>query len=278
MSLRRACILGWPLSHSRSPLIHSYWLKSFGLAGEYFALPIPPAGIERALAGFATSGFIGGNVTIPYKEAALKAVAAADPVAAALGAVNTLWLEEGRLMGANTDAAGFLANLDESAPGWDAEPGPAIVLGAGGAARAVVWALLDRGFDPVSVVNRTVERAEELSARFGPRTRAFDWASLPRLLGDARLLVNTTSLGMEGQPPLEIDLHQLSEAAVVTDLVYAPLETPLLAAARARDLPAVDGLGMLLHQAAPGFERWFGHRPSVTAELRRLVIDDLQGR
>lgn len=277
MTMPLACVLGWPIRHSRSPIIHRYWLRTLGIAGDYVAKPVEPAAIGGFLKDFAGSGFVGGNVTVPHKEVAFAAVAERDPAAEAIGAVNTLWLADGRLHGGNTDAHGFLANLDQRAPGWD-HGGDAIVLGAGGAARAVVWALLQRRFESVTIVNRTRARAEELAARFGGVSRADDWDSLTTLLRTAALVVNTTSLGMDGQPPLDIDLSPLPKDAVVNDLVYAPLETPLLAEARALGLVAVDGLGMLLHQAVPGFERWFGRRPEVTEELRALVVADLGGR
>ncbi|MCW5696959.1 MAG: shikimate dehydrogenase [Bauldia sp.] len=270
-----ACVVGWPIAHSRSPAIHRHWLKTYGIAGDYVAKPVPPPEAAAFFAGFAQSGFVGGNVTVPHKEAAFAAATDHDEAAAALGAVNTLWLEDGELHGGNTDGYGFLANLDENAPGWD-WPGLAVVLGAGGAARAVIWSLVGRGFDPVIVVNRTVERAEALAERFGPTVRAAGWDAVPGALAEAQILVNTTSLGMTGQPPLDLDLTPLPDEAVVNDLVYVPLETGLLAAARRRELTAVDGLGMLLHQAAPGFERWFGQRPEVTPELRAIVVADLE--
>src|SRR5690606_36492519 len=209
------------------------------------------------------------------KEVAFAAVDHADAVATALGAVNTIWLEDGRRLGSNTDAEGFVANLDQREPGFDAHPGAAIVLGAGGAARAVIWALKVRGFAPIHVVNRTRDLAEALADRFGADIRPAAWDELPRLLPEATILVNTTSLGMEGQPPLEIDLVPAQDGLFVTDIVYIPLETPLLKAARLRGLRTVDGLGMLLHQAVPGFERWFGVRPIVTPELRRLILADM---
>lgn len=267
-----ACVVGWPVAHSRSPIIHRYWLKKHGLVGDYVLQPVPPEEIASFLAAFPAGAFVGANVTVPHKEAAFEAVASRDAAAEATGAVNTLWLERGRLMGANTDVFGFLANLDQEAPGWDREPGPAVVLGAGGAARAVVGALVDRGFTPVHVVNRTMPRATGLAERFGTAVRPSGWSHLPTLLSEAGLLVNTTVLGMSGQPPLAVDLSPLPAEAVITDLVYVPLETPLLAAARAHGLRAVDGLGMLLHQAVPGFERWFGTRPTVTPELRAAVL------
>jgi shikimate dehydrogenase len=272
--MRRACVIGWPLAHSRSPVIHRFWLNEIGMEGDYVAVPVEPPQIGRFLAEFAQSGFAGGNVTIPHKQAAFAAVAEADPVARATGAVNTLWLQSGRLMGANTDAEGFIANLDEQAPGWDRVGGSALVLGAGGAARAIAWGLRNRGM-AVTVVNRTAPRAEELAAHLGTGIAAARWNDIPKLLATTHLLVNATPLGLPGQPALDIDLTPLTPSAIVADIVYVPLKTPLLAAAEARGLAIVDGLGMLLHQAAPGFERWFGRRPIVTPALRAVVIADL---
>lgn len=270
-----AAIVGWPVRHSRSPLIHRYWLSELGIAGDYVPVAVEPERIAAFLGGFAALGYIGGNVTVPHKEAAFRAVREADPVATALEAVNTLWLDGDRLVGGNTDAAGFLANLDEKAPGWETSGKAAVVLGAGGAARAVVWALLSRGLDPVVVVNRTADRAEAIARKFGSAVKPATWEDLNRWLKRAGLLVNTTTLGMAGHPDAVIDLARLPDDAVVSDVVYVPLETGLLAAARRRGLVAVDGLGMLLHQAVPGFERWFGQRPTVTPALRDLVVADL---
>lgn len=270
-----ACIIGWPVRHSRSPLIHRYWLSRYGIAGDYVPQPVEREAAEAFFAAFRSGPYVGGNVTVPHKETAFAMVGRRDGVAEALGAVNTLYFEGDVLVGANTDAPGFLANLHQNAPGFASLGGPAIVLGAGGAARAVIWALQTRGFSPVHVVNRTRARAEALVDRFGEPVRAAGWEELPDLLPDASILVNTTSLGMEGEPPLEIDLGPASDALLVTDIVYVPLVTPLLERAKARGLATVDGLGMLLHQAAPGFERWFGRRPEVTEELRELVIADM---
>lgn len=275
---RHVAIIGHPVSHSRSPLIHGYWLHQYGIDGEYGVRDVAPEDIGTFLAGFSVSGLVGGNVTVPHKEAAFRACAERDPVAQALGAVNTLWLESGRLCGANTDVHGFLANLDAAEPEWARALGEAVVLGAGGAARAIVYGLLSRGVDRVVVANRTLARAQALRDQFGSRVLPVAWRDLGGRLTGCRLLVNTTSLGMKGQPPLDIDLSALSPDAVVTDIVYVPLETPLLKAARARGLATVDGLGMLLHQAVPGFERWFGVRPTVTAELRALAIADLKAK
>jgi len=271
---RRAFVVGWPISQSRSPLIHGHWLAVHGLVGSYERLAVPPEEAEAFFRGLPASGWVGGNVTVPHKEVAFRIASEKDAVAIATGAVNTLWIDGGRLCATNTDAPGFLANLDDRAAGWDADPGVAVVLGAGGAARAVVWGLIARGFR-VRVVNRTRSRAEDLAARFAAGTTAHDFAELPGLLADAGLLVNTTSLGMAGKGDLAIDLAPLPARALVTDIVYVPLETPLLAAARARGLATVDGLGMLLHQAVGGFERWFGVRPTVTEALRDLVLADI---
>jgi shikimate dehydrogenase len=271
-----ACVIGWPVAHSRSPAIHRFWLQELGIAGDYVAMPVEPERIEAFLRDFPQSGYRGGNVTIPHKEAAFAAVSDMDSAARAIGAVNTLWMEDGKLVGGNTDALGFLANLDESVESWDKNPGAAVVLGAGGGARAVLFALIERGFGPIHLLNRTLARAEELAARFGPAVKAAALDKADRYLRDATFLVNTTTLGMKGTPSPEIDLGLLPERAVVTDIVYVPLETPLLAAARARGHRTVDGLGMLLHQAAPGFARWFGKRPRVTPALRAAILKTLE--
>lgn len=270
-----ACVVGWPVKHSRSPVIHRFWLNAYGIAGDYVIQPVDPADAEGFFRGFLAGPFVGCNVTVPHKEIAFASVDAIEPAGREIGAVNTIWRDGGRLVATSTDGVGFLANLDEGAPGWSDAPGPALVLGAGGAARAVVWALLARGFSPVHVVNRSRDRAEALAARFGDRVRPAAWVDATLLLPEARVLVNSTSLGMEGQPALDLDLAALRADCLVTDIVYVPLETPLLAGARARGLRTVDGLGMLLHQAAPGFERWFGRKPAVTPELRAAVLRDM---
>lgn len=271
----RAFVVGWPITQSRSPLIHGHWLKEHGLAGSYQRLPVSPDAFSGFLSDLEAAGFVGGNVTVPHKETAHALCQELDPVAARLGAVNTVWLDDGRLHGANTDMHGFVANLDDRAPGWDRDPGPALVLGAGGAARAVIDGLLARGFE-VAVANRTLGRAQAMCALFGTRVTAHELHEVDGLLGGARLVVNTTSVGMEGKEgEMALALDRLPTKALVTDIVYVPLETPLLAAARARGLKTVDGLGMLLHQAVPGFERWFGVKPTVTPALRRLILADL---
>jgi shikimate dehydrogenase len=271
---RKAFVCGHPVAHSRSPKIHGHWLRTYAIDGSYTAIDIAPEEFPAFAANLKTQGFAGGNVTIPHKEAAFRAVEHRDEAAEQIGAVNTLWLEDGVLTGGNTDAAGFAANLDDFVPDW-AKAGPAAVLGAGGAARAVIHALKQRGFTDIRVVNRTLSRAVELADRFGAGVSAFSHRDARDLLGDVGLLVNTTSLGMHGKGELPIDPALLPDRSIVTDIVYVPLETPLLAAARARGLKTVDGLGMLLHQAVPGFERWFGVRPQVTPQLRALIVADL---
>lgn len=275
--MKKAFVCGHPIAHSRSPKIHGYWLRKYGIAGSYEAIDVAPEDVAEFFATLGEKGFAGGNVTIPHKEAAFAAAARRDEAAERIGAVNTLWLENGVLCGGNTDAEGFAANLDERAPGW-AEVGPAVVLGAGGAARAVIQALKERGFSDIRVANRTVARAVELGDRFGPGVSAHPTAATGELLADAGLLVNTTALGMAGKggaDELPANPEALPRHAIVTDIVYVPLETPLLKAARKCGLKTVDGLGMLLHQAAPGFERWFGRRPEVTEELREMIIADM---
>jgi shikimate dehydrogenase len=270
---RAACLIGWPAAHSRSPLIHHYWLRTLGIEGGYNIEAVPPECFADFLLHLASHGFVGANVTLPHKEHAL-ALSTPDPRARAVGAANTLWYDGDELRSTNTDIEGFINNLDACAPGWDAAA-EALVLGAGGSSRAVVFGLIERGIKRVHLANRTVARAQTLAELFGPRVHPVEWHAVNSLLPAAGLLVNTTSLGMHGQPALEIDLGLLPSAAVVADLVYVPLQTALLAAARARGLRTADGLGMLLHQAVRGFELWFGQRPQVTPELRALVEADL---
>jgi shikimate dehydrogenase len=270
-SARRAGVAGWPVDHSRSPTIHRYWLKQLGLPGSYERFAVRPGEFGEFAAKIGEDGLLGANVTAPHKEAAFIACDRRTPVAEALGAVNTLWRQGGHLWGDNTDVAGFLANMDEEAPGWAKQANLAVVIGAGGAARAIVSALISRGFERVAIVNRTRARAEALAAHFGGSTAAMAWADLATELPEADVLVNASSLGMVGQPPLAVDLTALSERAVVADAVYVPLRTPLIEAARARGLRVAEGLGMLLHQAAPAFARWFGQQPKVTPGLRALL-------
>jgi len=270
----RTFVAGHPIGHSRSPLIHGHWLAELGIDGSYEALDIAPAEFPSFLVGLPASGWAGGNVTIPHKEAAFAAVSRHDAAAEAIGAVNTLWHEGGRLAGGNTDAYGFAANLDEQTPGWR-DGTRALVIGAGGASRAIIFALLEAGFTHVDLANRTIARAEALAGRFGPAIHATALDTLDDMAATADLIVNTTALGMAGQPPLELDFGSARDDAIAADIVYAPLLTPFLAGARARGLQTADGLGMLLHQAVPGFERWFGVRPTVTAALRRTIVEDL---
>jgi shikimate dehydrogenase len=271
---RLAGVLGWPVAHSRSPRLHGVWLERHAIDGAYVPLPVEPARFAAAVRSLADLGFRGANVTIPHKEAAFAVCDEVAPFARRAGAVNTLRFEDGRILGENTDGFGFLESVREEVPGWQAAAGPAVVLGAGGAARAVAASLLEAGCPRVTLVNRTAARAEALAAAIGG---AVEVAAEPPLEG-AALLVNATSLGMAGQPPLALDLAPLPAASVVADIVYVPLETPLLAAARARGLRAVDGLGMLLHQARPGFEAWFGVAPLVDAALRDHVAADIPRR
>ena len=270
---RAACLIGWPAAHSRSPLIHHYWLRTLGIEGGYNIEAIPPEGFAEFVQHLSSRGFVGANVTIPHKERAL-ALSRPDDRARAVGAANTLWYEAGELRSTNTDIEGFVNNLDACASGWDGVT-EALVLGAGGASRAVVFGLLERGIKQVHLVNRTIDRARALADQFGANVHPAAWESIGDLLPRAGLLVNTTSLGMHGQPELAIDVDLLPRHAVVADLVYVPLQTPLLAAAQARGLKTADGLGMLLHQAVRGFELWFGQRPQVTSQLRALVEADL---
>jgi shikimate dehydrogenase len=274
--MKRACVIGWPIEHSRSPLIHGHWLQRYRLDGVYEKRGVPPEDIAGFLTHFADSGYAGGNVTVPHKEAALRAAARPDDAARSVGAANTLWFEDGVLCASNTDVYGFLRNLDDQAPGWDQCGRPAVVLGGGGAARSVVRGLLDRGFGELHLMNRTRKRAEDVARFFGERVQVFDWNERSLALDGAGLLVNTTTLGMSGTV-LDIDLAALPASALVTDVIYVPLETPLLRQARQRGLRTADGLGMLLHQAAPGFEKWFGVRPEVTPELRGLVLRHIAG-
>lgn len=275
---KRAFVCGHPIRHSRSPKIHGYWLAAHGIDGAYEAVDVVPEGFTAFLEGLSKAGFEGGNITIPHKEAAFRQVQKRDEAAEAIGAVNTLWMEDGILCGGNTDAYGFAANLDEYAPDW-ANSAVAVVLGAGGASRAIIHALKKNGIGDIRIVNRTVSRAVELADHFGHGVSAHPLPAAGELLSDCGLLVNTTSLGMKGgDETIPLELSFLPGDAVVTDIVYVPPETPLLAAARGLGLKAVDGLGMLLHQAVPGFERWFGVRPQVSRELRDMIVADLGGK
>jgi shikimate dehydrogenase len=271
---RAVCVIGWPAGHSRSPLIHNYWIRQQGLDAEYRREAVPPEEFAQFLQRLPTHGYVGANITLPHKEQAL-ARSTPDERAQNVGAANTLWFDRGTLRSTNTDVEGFVANLDAQAPDWDRGLEAAMVLGAGGAARAVVSALLERGVGRIYVANRSFERAQGLGQRFGSDIKPVQWEEANGLLADCTLLVNTTSLGMSGQPALHLDLTHLPASAVVADIVYVPLETPLLRAAKERGLRTADGLGMLLHQAVRGFSLWFGVMPEVTPQLRALVEADL---
>jgi shikimate dehydrogenase len=275
-SHRAACVIGWPAAHSRSPLIHNYWIRQYGLDADYRREAVPPEEFASFLQQLAQRGYVGANVTLPHKEEAL-ARSQPDEHATKVGAANTLWLDGETLHSTNTDVEGFLANLDAQAPGWDRALDTAMVLGAGGAARAVVSGLLERGVQRLYIANRSFERAVALEQRFGSALLPVRWEEADALLPGSGLLVNTTSLGMHGQPTLHLDVTLLPASAVVADIVYVPLDTALLATAKARGLRTADGLGMLLHQAVRGFSLWFGVTPDVTPQLRALVEADIAG-
>ncbi|WP_311273139.1 MULTISPECIES: shikimate dehydrogenase [unclassified Rhizobium] len=273
----KAFVTGYPIKHSRSPLIHGHWLKRFGIAGTYEAVEITPdnfATFMSDLKNGTNGGFVGGNVTIPHKESAYRLADRPDEIAQEMGAANTVWLEDGLVHATNTDGYGFVSNLDACHAGWD-KGGKAVVLGAGGASRAVIQALRNRGYQDIHVVNRTVDRARELKDRFGKTVHAHAFDALQEVMSGCGLFVNTTSLGMDGHGAPEIDFSTLSAGAVVTDIVYVPLQTPILAMAERQGFATVDGLGMLLHQAKPGFQKWFGPMPEVDEELREMIIADI---
>jgi shikimate dehydrogenase len=272
-----AFVTGWPIKHSRSPIIHRHWLEQYGLAGSYDAVAVT----EQDFAAFITSlkngasGFRGGNVTIPHKERAFNLADRPDDLAEELGAANTVWVEDGQLHATNTDGYGFATNLDDRHPGWD-RAGRAVILGAGGASRAVVQAVRDRGVGEIHIVNRTFSRARELADRFGPKVHAHAIDALPEVMAGAGLFINTTSLGMDGEGSVSFDFTGMQAGALVTDIVYVPLETPILKQARQQGFATADGLGMLLHQAVPGFEKWFGRRPVVDERLRAMIVEHIQ--
>ena len=273
---RLAGVMGWPVDHSRSPRLHNFWLREYGIDGAYVPLAVNPDRFDAALRALVDLGFAGTNVTVPHKEAAFRAVDERDPISDRIGAVNTIVVQpDGRLAGSNTDAFGFFESLRARAPAWVPEGGPAVVLGAGGASRAVLTALQDAGVPEIRLINRTLERARDVAAEFGDPVQAVAWDERHDALAGSSLLVNTTTLGMNGQPALELVLDALPVDAVVNDIVYVPLETPLLAAAGARGNVTVDGLEMLLQQARPGFAAWFGREPAVTDALRNFVREGL---
>ena len=276
----KATILGKPVRQARSPVIHAFWLEALGLKGTYDRTELDPGEVAGFMRMMASKGYRGGNVTVPHKEEAFAACDRVSEAARLARAVNTFWFEDGAICGDNTDGLGFVAHLDETHPGWDADRPRVLVLGAGGAARGLIVPLLNRNIEILMISNRSPERADAILAevraeRPGAPISRIEWADLAQALPKTDLLINTTSLGMKGKPPLVLDLASLPGEAIVADIVYVPLETDLLKSARARGLRTLDGLGMLLHQAVPGFERWFGARPRVTPELRAHVLADL---
>lgn len=275
MEFKRACVIGSPIAHSRSPLIHNYWLKHHGIAGTYDKIEVKPAELEAFFASLAERGLAGCNVTVPHKEEALRLAKHRTARADEFGAANTIWFENGELCADNTDSHGYEMSLDQDAPGWD-NAERALVFGAGGASRAIIAALLRRGVEHVDLINRSVERAEELARLFGRRVSAFGFDRAPLLMKDADLLVNTTALGMLGKEPLDVSLDTLKDSALVSDIVYVPLETGLIKQAKARGHRVAGGLGMLLHQAVPGFAAWFGTTPEVTPALRAILEDNVR--
>ena len=274
--MKKACVIGWPIAHSRSPLIHSYWLKKYGIDAVYEKKAVEPKNVVQFIANLAASEFSGCNVTIPHKETAFQAVAKADEIASRLGTVNTVYIKDGVICGTNTDGEGFIASLRHAYPEFDLRNKTAVIIGAGGAAKAIIGALLDEGVEKIGIINRTRERIHELQAQFGSGIYEISETVFNEALKSCGLLVNTTSKGMEGQPPLELEMQSLNPNALVADIVYTPLETAFLVKARQRGNPVLGGLGMLLHQALRGFELWFGVKPDVTAELYELIAADVQ--
>jgi shikimate dehydrogenase len=274
---KNAFVCGHPINHSRSPIIHNYWLNQHSISGSYHAIDIEPANFAQFLTQLTDKNLVGGNVTIPHKEAAFALAKNTDEISKLIGAANTVWMQYGTLHATNTDAQGFMANLDQQAPNWDRAK-TALVLGAGGASRAVIYALNQRGFTSIMVANRTLEKAQELKHRFGLTVTAHSLEAVQELASSARLIVNTTSLGMKGAGSVDLDMSKLNAETLVTDIVYVPLMTPFLIAAKQAGLTVADGLGMLLHQAAPGFEKWFGVLPTVTDELRSIIIKDMAAK
>ncbi len=272
----KACIMGDPVAHSRSPMIHGYWLKTLGLPGSYERERVTAAEFPQFAKSLREKGYVGGNVTVPHKEAAFRAADHIDPSAVAIGAINTFYYEGDRLIGANTDVTGFVANLDWRLPGWRTESGKTLVIGAGGGARGVLYGLTQAGLGDISVANRTRERAETITSPYPSQAQAVSFDAISDLVKEADLIINTTSLGMAGQPPLPLDLKQAKPTARIADIVYVPLDTPLLTQARACNLRTADGLGMLLHQAVHGFEKWFGKKPEVTDGLFDLIATDIR--
>jgi shikimate dehydrogenase len=274
-----AGVMGWPVMHSRSPMLHNYWLRQHGLAGTYVPLAIEPEGLAAALRALHPLGFAGCNLTIPHKQKAMAIVDEVDTVAKRIGAISCVVVRrDGSLAGSNNDCYGFIHNLKQERPGWRADAGPVVVLGAGGGSRAVCYGLAQEGAKELRLVNRTLARAQGIAAEFGGPIRVLPWEARHDALDGAAMVVNTTSNGMVGQPALDINLDRLPKSALAADIIYIPLETPFLAAARKRGNPTVNGLGMLLHQGRPAWKAWFGIEPAVTAELRAMVEETIRGR
>ena len=272
-SYKLAGVMGWPVAHSRSPVIHNHWIAEHGLKGAYVLLPVQPVQIESALRSLPVLGFAGCNLTIPHKVAALNVVDRVDPLAQRIGAINTIVVEpDGSLTGKNTDGYGYIQSLRDAQPAWKATTGPAVVLGAGGAARAVIVGLIDSGASEIRLTNRSWAKAHDMAQEFGGPVRAIPWEDRHDALADAALLVNTTNQGMHGEAALDLRLDKLPAHALVSDIIYVPLETPLLEAARLRGHMTVNGLGMLLNQARPAFAAWFGVEPAITAGLVTKVL------
>lgn len=274
--MKRACVIGWPIAHSRSPLIHGHWLKTHNIDGAYTKEPVEPDAITDFLLTLQQRGFVGCNVTVPHKEAAFTLAEIKHASATAVGAANTIWLENGKLACANTDTYGFMTNLSHTAPEWQQNNGPMIVLGAGGSARAVIYGFVQANRRDIRIFNRSLDRARELAQHFGTCVSAYHWDTRNEHTKNAAMIVNTTTLGMNGVGDPGIDFANVNQQCVVADLVYVPMETKFLQAAKARGLTTVGGLGMLLHQAVPGFEKWFGVRPEVTDDLVRLITRDVE--
>ena len=272
----RACVIGWPISHSRSPLIHKYWLEKYGIAGSYEKIAVQPEELECFLSRIAAGEFVGCNVTIPHKEAVFRLVTIEDELTRKLKSVNTVYVENGNLKGMSTDGQGFTQHLQTQFPAWSSHQKTVAVYGAGGAARSIIAQFLQEGVAEILLTNRTLSRATKIAEEFGARITTADQHSFETALKDTDLLVNTTPLGMSGQPTLQLDISELKTTAIVADIVYSPLRTELLVRAERRGYQTLDGLGMLLHQAVPGFEKWFGVHPDVTDELWRLIAADIQ--
>ena len=275
--MKKACVIGWPIEHSRSPKIHGYWLDLYKIDGSYTKRAVQPGTLETFLRSLADEGYAGCNVTIPFKEEAFRLIASRDAAATAIGAANTIWIEDGELRASNTDTYGYMTYLSREAEDWDRRDAPVCILGAGGAARAIVHGFLEAGVGEIRIFNRSMERAEALRRDFGPRLKVLPWEDRSRASTEASVLVNTTSLGLKGEGTLAMDFTDFHPDCIVSDIVYVPLETGLIREARRHGLHTVDGLGMLLHQAVPGFEKWFGVRPEVTDDLYDRIAADIEG-